>query len=80
MDDAQVGRLARTGGIVDLAALAALCAGAFGAAAGWDAAVLLLLGGLVARLASHLVVGVAGYRWAMGHPWPDVRPLEDDDW
>ena len=80
MDHAEVGRLARTGGFVDLAALAALVAGAFGAADGWVLAALLLLGGLVARLANHLVVGVAGYRWTMSHPWPQVRPLEDDDW
>jgi hypothetical protein len=52
------------------------------AAAGavWRPAAILIAVGIVGTIASHLVVGVAGYRRAMRSAWPKVRPLRDDGW
>lgn len=49
------------------------------AAFGWGIGVLLMLTGLIARVLAHLVVGAHAYRAIMARPWPQVRPLEDDD-
>ncbi|MBW3592900.1 MAG: hypothetical protein KY396_04325 [Actinobacteria bacterium] len=40
----------------------------------------LLLAALTGTIAMHVVVGIAGYRRAMRAPWPQVRPVVDDDW
>jgi hypothetical protein len=60
-------------------ALAVIAAGV-GAAAGWRPAGYLLIAAFGLRLVAHLAAGLAGFRSAMDHPWPKVRPLDDDDW
>jgi hypothetical protein len=42
--------------------------------------VFLLLAGVSARIGSHLLLGILGYRQTMRRPWPHVRPLVEDDW
>jgi hypothetical protein len=42
--------------------------------------VFLLLAGVSARIGSHLLLGILGYRQTMRRPWPRVRPLAEDDW
>ena len=54
--------------------------GAYAALLGWRDGVFLMLAWALITMAWHLVVGVYGYRRAMGHEWPHVAPLTDDDW
>jgi hypothetical protein len=59
-------------------ALAVIAAG-IAAAAGWRPAAYLLIAALGLRLVAHLAAGFAGFRSAMERPWPQVRPLNDED-
>ncbi len=73
------GRNAYTGSPF-LAAEGVLLVGALLAALGNRTGAILLLAALAVLLLGHLVVGVQGYRRAMGRPWPSVEALADDDW
>jgi hypothetical protein len=53
--------------------------GALAAAADRRAGAWALVAGFVGTLAAQLVMGIAGYRRVMSRPWPDVRPLADED-
>lgn len=39
-----------------------------------------LIAGLAARIAAHVLTGIGRYRAAMSRPWPAVAPVADDDW
>jgi hypothetical protein len=54
--------------------------GVYAAALGWRPAAYLLLTALLGLVAGHLVMGITEYRRVMKRPWPDVAPLDDDDW
>ena len=60
-------------------ALAVIAAGVTAVATGWHWAGYFLVAALGMRLAAHLTAGLAGFRSAMERPWPQVRPLDDDD-
>lgn len=71
----------RSGRVLLLALDALLVIGAVLAAANSRLGALALLVAFVGILATHLVVGVWGYRRVMSRPWPAVAPLtDDDDW
>ena len=72
-------RTVRIATFARLAFSAATVAGALTAVAGWRPGVVIMLAGFVGTLAAHLLVGISGYRRAMRRPWPDVRPLVDED-
>jgi hypothetical protein len=44
----------------------------------WGAYV--LVANLIVRIGFHLTVGGWAYREVMTRPWPNVAPLDDDDW
>ena len=39
-----------------------------------------LIVGVTTRIAAHVVTGIVCYRETMSRPWPDVAPVQDDDW
>ena len=53
--------------------------GAYAAAFGQRAGAYLMLAGLLGSIATHLLVGVVGYRQVMRRDWPNVAPLDDWD-
>jgi hypothetical protein len=54
--------------------------GGYAAALGWHDGAFLMLAWALITFAWHLIAGIYGYRRAMGHAWPRVSPIEDDDW
>ena len=67
--------------VVILLDMPAYLVGAFAAVAlrqRWGA--YLLVGNLVLQIGSHLIVGGWAYRGVMTRPWPEVAPIDDDDW
>ena len=59
-----------------------LLGGAAAAVLGWTPGIAVAVAAFAGTIASHVLVGVLGYRTAMRRPWPAVAPLEDydDDW
>ena len=47
---------------------------------GWAGAAALLVGGLFGHLATHVGAAIGTYRRVMARPWPDVAPINEDDW
>jgi hypothetical protein len=43
-------------------------------------AAVVMLTGLLGSIATHLLVGVVGYRRVMAREWPKVEPIDDDEW
>jgi hypothetical protein len=60
--------------------LLVLMIGIYGAGLGWRPGAYFMLAGLGGLLVGHLVVGFTEYRRIMRQPWPEVAPLDDDDW
>jgi hypothetical protein len=57
-----------------------LIAGGYGAVlAHWRTGGFVMLGAVLAQIATHLFVGVRAYRRVMRRPWPQVRALDDWD-
>jgi hypothetical protein len=38
------------------------------------------VGALAVQFTADLVAGIAHYREVMARPWPEVQPIDDDDW
>ena len=57
-----------------------LVVGIVGALFGWWPSGLLLVIAVVAFVGFHLASAVWIYRRTMARPWPEVPPVEDDDW
>jgi hypothetical protein len=69
--------------LIQLASTALLMLGIVGgyaAVLGWRDGVFLMLAWALLTFAWHLAVGITAYRSVMARPWPQVAPLEDDDW
>jgi hypothetical protein len=64
---------------VNLLTQGVLLVGAAGAVLEWRAGAYLMLAALTLSVVANLVVGALAYRKTMHRPWPDVRPLRDDD-
>jgi hypothetical protein len=60
--------------------LVLLITGASGGLLGWKVGAFLMLTGVIGDISCHLVVGVSAYRSVMARPWPEVAPLDDDEW
>lgn len=58
----------------------AIATGIAGGLLGWQGGARLALAGLTAVVAAHFLVGASAYRRVMARAWPDVPPLEDEDW
>jgi hypothetical protein len=67
-------------GWLDLVFTGALIVGMFLLAAEWRPAAVLVVGALGGLIAGHLALGAVAYRRVMRRPWPQVAPLQDDDW
>jgi hypothetical protein len=67
-------------GQVDRTCTLIVVVGFVAAALGWAPGIAGMLAGLAGGFLSHLAAGVAGYRRVMSSPWPQVRPLDEDDW
>ena len=57
-----------------------LVAGCYGGLLGWRGGAFLMLSAVIGSICGHLVIGVAAYRSVMARPWPNVAPLDDDEW
>jgi hypothetical protein len=58
----------------------AIFVGALAAATGHRWGAYVLLTNLVVQIGSHVAVGSLAYRDVMSRPWPNVAPLDDDEW
>jgi hypothetical protein len=66
---------------VNLLTSGLLLLGAYGAVLDWRPSAYLLVATLTVSVVANLTVGVLAYRATMNRPWPQVRPLpDDDDW
>ena len=79
-DEVKVTASERRASLTGVACLAVLVFGLLAAVAGWKPGAGLAVAGLLGHLAGHLVTGCLTYRRVMAQPWPDVSPVEDDDW
>jgi hypothetical protein len=66
--------------VIRLVDLPALFLGGLGAAFGHRWGAFLLLANLFVQIGGHLALGSVAYHDAFARPWPQVAPLEDDDW
>jgi hypothetical protein len=66
--------------IVGLFNTPAFIVGGLAAVAGHRWGAYVLIANLVVQIGSHLIVGAWAYRDVMTRPWPNVEPLDDDDW
>ena len=66
--------------VARFAGYVAVLAGALAAALRSEVGMFVSVAGLVAVVAVDVAIGVAAYRRAMRAPWPQVTPLDDDDW
>ncbi|HEU0303835.1 MAG TPA: hypothetical protein VFR32_04570 [Gaiellaceae bacterium] len=65
---------------VGIGFLSLIFIGACFAATGSELVAVLVVVGLVGHVAAHLTAATMCYRSVMARPWPDVAPIEDDDW
>jgi hypothetical protein len=72
--------LLRLWSIVGILDMPALIVGGVAAVAGHRWGAYVLIANLVVQSGSHLIVGAWAYRDVMTRPWPEVAPLDDDDW
>ena len=71
-------RLAALLAVAELVGVASMWIGVYLALA-WRPGAYLLVWGLVTTIAVHLAQGFSRYSLVMSRPWPEVKPLEDDD-
>ena len=66
--------------VVSVLDIPALVVGALAAATGHRWGPYVLVTNLVVQVGSHMAVGGWAYRDVMSRPWPQVKPLDDDEW
>lgn len=71
---------ARTAAQVTVVWLLVMIGGMYGAASGWRPGAYLTIAAVLGYNVSHLAIGVSEYRRVMQRPWPEVPPLDDDEW
>ena len=66
--------------IVTIVDLPAFFIGALAAIAGHRWGAYVLIANLVLQIGFHLIVGWGAYREVMTREWPNVAPLNDEEW
>jgi hypothetical protein len=66
--------------IVAILNMPAFIVGGLAGVAGHRWGAYVLVANLVVQIGFHLIVGGWAYRDVMTRPWPEVVPLDDDDW
>ena len=66
--------------LVSILNMPAFTVGGLAVVAGHRWGAYVLIANLIVQIGFHLIVGTWAYHDGMTRPWPQVAPLDDDDW